>query len=418
MRRALLFACLAACASDREGSISITTGEEVDAFSRAPAPTTLVVETISLEGTRTEIARADLPVDTVPLGELTVTDVGALAVRALGADGKTLLAGETLFVQWGALELGTLEVFVQRTGELARFPRGPSAIEPSAVVNVAGRYLLFAQDTTAYVYDLLGLRTLSSPTILPRPVRSMTPYGTTLIVIDDQGASAVDLQLGTSRTIEPPSGGVYGDVSGGATVLALDGGTFVVGGTRAGGGPTTRILSVSSDGNVTFANLAAPREGACATWVQGRGLVVYGGSDTASGAEVLAPGATVGAPLPVPPDPVRGCGVAPLDPSHVLVVGGGGPARVLDLACAASCAPVPWASPVPLVRADVHPLGPDAAFVAGDAADGATRAYRISPTEIREVPLRVPRRGARLVSLPTEAAALVGGGVGIESYRE
>jgi hypothetical protein len=246
----------------------------------------------------------------------------------------------------------------------------------------------------------------------------MAPYGTTLIVIDEAGATAVDLQLGRTGDMTPPAGGTFAEVAGGSTISAPDGTMFVVGATRTERGPTTRILRVASDGSVTFANLAAGREGACATWVEGRGLLVYGGSATAAGAELLAPGATVAAPLAITPDAIRGCGIAALDAGHAIVAGSGAPARVFDLACAAQCTPTTWAGAVPLVRAEIHALAPDAAFVAGDAADGTTHAFRVSPAEVREIPLRIPRRGARLLSLPTLAAALVGGGPGIESYRE
>jgi hypothetical protein len=418
--RRLAFAAVlvTACGSDPEGTITLTTGEELDALSRAPAPTTLVVETLAVDGKRTEIGRTALPADTIDLGSLPRADVGAISVRALDPVGKTLLAGETLFVQWGALELTTLEVFVQRTGELARLPRAPAPFDPASVTTVTGRYVMMARETSAVLYDLLSHRTLDGQTTLPRPARSMAPYGTTLVVVDERGASAVDLQLGRTRDLEPPAGGAFAEVAGGATIAALDGTMFVVGATRSAGGPTTRILRVGSDGNVTFANLAAAREGACATWLEGRGLVVYGGSATASGAEVLAPGAVIAAPLPLAPDPIRMCGVAALDSSHAIVAGAGGPPRVFDLACGAQCAPATWTGVVPLERAEIHPLAADAAFVTGDANDGTTHAYRISPAEVREIPLRVPRRGARLVALPTLAAALVGGGAGIEAYRE
>src|SRR5437870_1445748 len=49
MRRMTMLALvLVACASTPEGTVSITLGEENDALSRAPAPTTLVVETVGL----------------------------------------------------------------------------------------------------------------------------------------------------------------------------------------------------------------------------------------------------------------------------------------------------------------------------------------------------------------------------------
>ena len=419
MRRAAFSALLLfACGSDPEGTVSLTTGEEADALTRAPAPTTLVVETLATDGNRTEIARSALPTESLDLGDLPRAGVGALVVRALDPAGKVLLHGETLFVQWGALELTTLEVFVQRTGELARLPRGPAAFDATNAVTVTGRYALLARDTNAVLYDLLGLRALDGMTTLPRPARSIAPFGTSLVVLDERGGSVVDLQLGRSQDLAPPAGGTFAEVAGGATIEARDGTMFVVGATRNAGGPTTRIFRLDGDGNPSFASLANAREGACAAWLEGRGLVVYGGSATAPGAEVLAPGTSVATPLPLPPDGLRECGLAVLDPARVLVVGGQAPARAFDLTCAAPCTPVTWSTAVPLGRAEAHALAPDVAFVSGDAPDGTTHAYRATPTELREIPLRVPRRGARLMVLPTLAPALVGGGSGIESYRD
>ena len=67
----------------------------------------------------------------------------------------------------------------------------------------------------------------------------------------------------------------------------------------------------------SFAALATPREGACATFVAGRGLVVYGGDGSAAGAELLATGAQLAAPLPFPADDVKGCAATALDSAHL-----------------------------------------------------------------------------------------------------
>jgi hypothetical protein len=91
---------------------------------------------------------------------------------------------------------------------------------------------------------------------------------------------------------------------------------------------------------------------------------------------------------------------------------------VLDLACTAACAPIAWPDSIPLVRAEAFSLAPDAAFIVGDDASGATHAYRASATGLREVPLRIPRRGARLVATPIGAFAVVGGAAGIEQYLD
>jgi hypothetical protein len=346
--------------------------------------------------------------------------VGALAISGLDATGTRVVRGESLLVQWGALETTTLEVFVQRTGELARMPRGPNAFDALVTTMVSGRYVLAANGTSTMLYDLLALRPFESPPVLPRPARSLVSVNTAVLVIDEAGATTFDLADGTSYPLAAPTDGNFAEIAGGMRVGAANGTQYIVGGTRSSGGPTARVLVIDEEGNASFAGLTAPREGACATFVEGRGLVIVGGNDTAAGAELLAPGATLATPLPFPADAVKGCGAATLDTAHVAVVGGpaAGPVRVLDLACTTSCTPASWPDPLPVVRAEVVALAPTTAFVLGDDASGATHAYRASATGMREVPLRTPRRGARLVMTPTGALTVVGGAAGIEQYLE
>jgi hypothetical protein len=430
---------VAACSSTPTATFTVTTGDEADALTRAPAPTTLVVDALDLDGNAQEVARTALPADTLALGDKQTTDVGALRVTALDATGKALLRGETLYVQFGALADAPISVFVQRLGELARMPGAstlPVLDAPKLAITNA-RYVIAASGTNVVVYDLLLLRPLSGIPSFPRPARSLVAFGTAAaVVIDEQGASAVDLSTGGTSTLAPPQGGTFAEIAGGSTVNAPDGSAYVIGGTRTSGGPSQRVLAISKDGAVTFATLAVPREGACATWVDGRGLVVVGGNvaagtggtNTAPGAEVIAPGSVQGAPLPYPTDAVKGCGASTLDASHVLVAGGVGssadvmgaaPARVLDLACASMCTPAAWPGALPLVRAESFTLGPTAALVAGDDASGASRVFRVTATGSTEVAVKAPRKNARLVALPVKGtAAIVGGAAPFEQYAE
>ena len=433
-----------ACSSTPTATFTVTTGDETDALTRAPAPTTLVVDALDLDGNAQEIARTPLPADTLALGDKQSTDVGALRVTALDATGKALVRGETLYVQFGALADAPISVFVQRLGELARMP-GASALPvldgPKLAVTNA-RYVIAASGTDVVIYDLLLLHALSGIPSFPRPARSLVAFGSAAaVVIDEQGATAVDLSTAETSTIAAPTGGTFAEIAGGSTVNAPDGSAYVVGGTRTTGGPSQRVLAISKDGAVAFATLAAPREGACATWVDGRGLVVVGGNvpgastggtggttNAAPGAEVIAPGSVQGAPLPYPADGVKGCGASSLDASHVLVAGGVGstadvmgaaPARVLDLACASMCTPALWPGALPLVRAEAFTLGPTAALVAGDDASGASRVFRVSAMGSNEIALKAPRKNARLVALPVKGtAAIVGGAAPFEQYAE
>lgn len=424
---ALAILVAVSCSSTPNGTISIVTGDETDVFSRAPAPVTLGTEKIALDGKRTEVSRATLPTDTISLGELPQSEIGGVAVTGWDSTGQAVVRGESLFVQWGALENMTLEVFVQRTNELARMPHGPDAIEPSAATMVAGRYILLANGTSATIYDLLTLSTLSSPPTLPRPAKSLATAGTAVLVIDDTGATTLDLSSRQTYAFDPPTGGTFAEIAGGAQVIASDGSQYIVGGTRTSGGPSARVLRVDASGTASFASLTAPREGACATFVDGRGLVVYGGNGAAAGGELLTIDGAVATPLPFPSDAVTGCAAAKLDSGHVLVAGGtgapgdtggGAPARVLDLACATQCAPVAWPDSIPLVRTQAMGLATDAVFLLGDDTAGASHAYRASAAGLREIPLKRARRGAKLIGTPIAPATIVGGAAGIEQYQE
>jgi hypothetical protein len=423
-----LGASVAGCSDTPTALLTITTGEETDAFSRAPVPTTLIVEGLDIDGKAQELARTSLPTDDLSLGDKSRTDVGAIRVRAVDGAGNVLLKGETLYVQFGALENAPLEVFAQRTGELARLPRSAAAPGAPRLGITVARYVVAASGTDLSLYDLLLLKPVVGLPALPRPARSLVTFGTAAIVIDEQGASTVDLSTGTSSDLPAPPGGTFAEIAGGATVTLADGSAYVVGGTRTSGGPSQRVLVISSAGVTSFATLAAPREGACATWVDGRGLVVVGGGDAkAPGAELLV-NAAQATPLPYPADLVKRCGAATLDASHVIVAGGAGspadvegvaPARVLDLACTTDCKPVVWSGVLPLVRSEVFALSPTAVLIAGDDASGASRMFRATSEGTREIALRVPRRDARLVALPIKGTvALVGGAPAIEQYVE
>src|SRR6185369_11140273 len=109
---------------------------------------------------------------------------------------------------------------------------------------------------------------------LTRPAASLATYGTIALSIDENGATTFDLSDGSTADQAPPAGGAWSDVAGGATVYSSDGTSYIVGATRtAHGGPTARVLRIGADGALSFASLITPRAGACATVVEGRGLV-------------------------------------------------------------------------------------------------------------------------------------------------
>lgn len=411
---------LASCKGTPDGTLTLVTGGEADALTRAPTPTELVVERIAIDGTTTEMARTALPTTGLALGEFGTDEVGAIGVRALDAAGTTLVSGRTLLMLFGSLEQVPVSVFVSRHGEFARMP-GPlaRAVDTPVIDFVLDQFLVLADGTSTQLYDVSALGPRAATPTLPRPARSLVAFTTTLVAIDESGASTFDLLSSQSADVAPPDGGTFAEVAGGKTIPVPDGSAYVVGATRASGGATTRVLRLSAEGVISFASLSTPREGACAAWLPGRGLVVVGGSETGAGAELLPADATVATSLPFPADAVRGCGAAPLDASRIVVAGGAeGPPRVLDLACAGSCEAVPIASSVPIVRADVVRLADGVVLIGGDDAARNSRVFRATPADVREIPLRVARQGARLVPMSTGGAAIVGGALEIEQYRE
>ena len=413
-------AALMACSSESTGTIQISLGGEADALTRAPAPTTLVVESIGTDGAVTQLSRTKLPASTIDLPALDPATVGSLRITGIDDANVTRVLGNTLPFQFGALSGSSLEIFVQRVGEFARLP-SPFAVPFSLPVTTAvvGRYLFTASGNASQVYDLLALSALANPPTLPRAALSVAASSTKVLLIDASGATWFDLSDSSSSEMSPPPGGTFAEVAGGATVIGEDGSAYIVGATRSTA-PSSRVLVLKTDGSFAFASLSSERMAASATWIGGRGLAVAGGSTTGAGVEILAPGSSLAAPLAYPADAARGAGALPVDATHLLLVGGGAGIRSVDLACAAACAPTPWTAELPfeLANVDVFPLAGQTNewMVLGSDANGASRAVQLVAGTTREIPLRVPRVGARMMPLPTGGVVVVGGATDIESF--
>jgi hypothetical protein len=426
-------ALVASCADKPSGSLAITTGGESDAFTRAPTPTKLVVEGIGTDGKTVLLGEAQLPSGAVDLGERAQTDLYSIKISGFDGAGARILSGATQQVQLGALDGLSVPVFVQRTGELARMPSGLDAVRESPLaVLVAGRFVFVAggkdSPKSSQIYDIASLATVGAAADLPRAPKSVAVAGVAALLIDDGGATFVDLSTAVTSEATVPGGGTFAEVAGGASVAAPDGVTFVVGATRAQGAPTARVLRVAKDRSLSFVSLAEPRLGAAATWVEGRGLVVAGGSAGGAGAEIVSAGASASSAAPFAADPIVGAGAAMLDGQHVLLAGGfddkGAPAptRVLDLGCSASCVPAAWSAavlPIAIARSTSFALDAGAALFVGEDAAGASHALRVSETLVQEVAFKVPRKGARGIDYAAaglRSFVVVGGAKEVESF--
>jgi hypothetical protein len=447
---ALPLAAPACKASTDQGSVQILTVD--DPFTGPPAATEITVQAIDYadggpDGAVTTLAQGSASPGALDLGTYAETTTESILVTATDSAGTKVAWGETLPVELGALTGLTLDVFVQRTGTLSRVP-GPLADGRAAplVSILGGRYILVAggadagQGSQTQLYDLVSWAPLASPPTLPLVPQSLAVAQLKALAINAMGAQWYDFTVATASDASAPSGtGTWAEVAGGATVTSTDASTsFVVGATRtlASGGPTSRVLIVSSSGALTWATLTTPRLGAAAAWLDGYGLVVAGGSDggdaTAPGVELLAAGSTNALAVAYPADPTTGSAMAALDGTHVLVVGGAGAggadpgARVFTIPCnAPPCVATSWEASVltPLSFAQAFAIDAASAFVTGEDATGAMHAYRLSSSKVAEIPFRLARSHARGLRLPLDArapgegpVAIVGGNPTIESF--
>jgi hypothetical protein len=406
----------AACSSTPTGTIQLDLGGETGVFARDPAPTTLTIDLVDSSGGRKNLFTGGVA-DSLSLSDVDQSAEGYLDLSAADAAGTVRVRGRSLPFTFGAIADATFDMFVQRTGELARMPGNVDAREAPLTTVVTGRYVMLAggtADTT--FYDVLVWGALGTPPNLPRVPKALAVSGTRALVVDDNGATSYDLSSSASTDVTVPQGGALSEIMGGATVYANDGTAYVVGATRPTGDATARVLKVSTDGTLSFVSLSAPRVGAAALWVEGRGVVVIGGSSTAPGIEILGGGGTSAAALAYGPIKAPVLSAAALDGGHVVA----GAAPVLyDLTCVSMCKPLPWAEPsVMFVHADYFPLPgltTDILTVGWDA-QGDTHVFRVTEKTATDVPLKVARKRARGVAMPNGAIGVFGGALQAESF--
>jgi hypothetical protein len=422
---------LAACSATPKGTLVLMTGGETGIFARTPTPTKLYIDALDRDGGSSRLMTAKLPADNVDLGDQSASAVVSLHVTAVDDSEKILIEGTSVPVQLGALSDLSVPVFVQRNGEFARLPSPLSEARDAPLgAVIIGRYLLLAGGSDAakashsQLYDFGSLTPFESPPILPRAPRSMAALGTKVLLVDDAGATWFQLADSTFAEAIAPSGGSFAEVAGGKTIIGSDKTRWIVGGTRTKGDPSVRVLRVGADASLSFVALTAPRLGASAAWVEGRGLVVAGGSAIAAGLEILGTGASAATALPFAPDPISGQAACALDGSHLLLSGGSAPSgaapasRVADLTCGSECVPTAWTTTLPSLfpQVELFAIDPNTALFVGDDPAGLTRAFRLSANASTEILLKVPRHGARAIATYGGSIALVGGASELEYF--
>lgn len=415
-------------------SIEIITGHEKDTFSQAPAVTRVDITARAAEGDLTLSASAP-PGGSFDFGEVPSDRLLSFEATGVDATGAVVVRGRSISgIYLAGVSGGLIPIFVERVNQWARPPGGLLRAHlgaPAAVL--AERYLMTTggasassadgseEPTTSDFYDLFAFGGAVGPA-MPRAARSMVARTTAILLVDDAGASWVDFDTGTYDDAALPAGlGSFADVAGGQTIESSDGRSFIVGSTRREGAKTTAVLEVKADGSLAVLSLGQARAGAAATWLEGTGLVVAGGSAEGPGVEVLAPGATGFLGRDFPPDAVEGAGAVIVDPARIALVGGvlaGAPAptRLLAPGCAAMCAPeeaMEATIPVAISGVTAFSLGGGRAVAVGNELSGPgwMRAFVVGlvSASVDEAPLREPRSGASVVAAPNGTLAILGG---------
>ncbi len=416
-------ATAAACSSQDSATIQIILGDQADALETS---TSIEIDAVGTSGTPTVLATASLPASTIDLGSQSEsTGEVVLEVKGLDAQKTVNAFGASLPLLYSAIIGEGVPIFVQRVGEFAGMPNPLTDARRSPILAVVQGQFLFvgggllppevdgggagcatspdggltaaSPTLTTQLYDFSQFSPLAAPPSMPSAPASVAFTGTVGWMINAAGGTYFDFASNTAGDITAPAGASFSDVAGGSTVTDDNGAQYIVGGTRTSGAATQWVLKVDPNnpsdaypnGTPTWLMLSTPRLGASATWVSSLGLVVAGGSATASGVEIVGPSATTGSPLNYPTDPSTGSGAATLDSTHVLVAGGILPSgldagvRSLDLSCrTSSCTPTVWSAlPVALATAQPFTFSPaDALVVGNEAGSGRTHAFRLSMT--------------------------------------
>lgn len=388
--------------------VNLVTGDQRTLLGQAPAPTSgLSVDSNSL-----------------PLGAFANFEAVAFDNHdAVSARGSTV----TFYLdQTAAL---SVPVFVARSRGWSRPPgvlehphRKPAVVSAlhQYVIAAGGEPLPGIDGSVPDFYDVGTWTTLPSEPALPRAPKSAGVVANQLLLIDETGASWLDLGSEVVTAAMAPDGLTFAEIAGGQAVEMADGTLFIVGATRSTGDPTSKVLQVGTDGTLHALALVTPRLGAAAGAV-GDKLVIAGGSAAGAGVEVLNATQSAFVTLGVAADATTGLGLAALDATTMLLAGGkdpttGAPAQVrtLDVSCGAVCTASDL-GPMPIALRDARVFLPAASdlLVTGESDDGETHAFSLTTgaavATIAELPLRERRKGASPVIMANGQVALIGG---------
>ncbi len=420
-----------------DGYVAFLTAPNDDPWSPAPAVQHVQVDVV--QGTDHEtVADVSAPPDTASVGNQGPRDV-TIHFEATGftASGDAVVTGVSPSFPLFGFSGMYLPLFVARRGEFATAPAQLvfPHVHPIAVIDSLAAVSMVAggEDASFDLYDPLTWTSPTNQTPLPQTVKSLamvsvdattTTTTTTslisrLLMINDDGANWLDFTVKPAAA-SPASGPlIFADISGGQTLVASDNTTYIVGATRSDGKPTTKVLQIDAQGALKAFTLNTARLGAAAALVDDA-LLVVGGSDTGSGAELLAVGAKDFSELPYPADETTGAGLVELTSTSVLLAGGhdanGDPSvtRTLDLSCSDGCSAAEFKSAkFSIGRSQAYRLADNQALIVGETDDTQTHAYFVDATGsepvITEKALSTPRKQASSALLPNGQVAIFGG---------
>ena len=432
--RCAAFALLAACSEEKTISVEISLGQEEGVLDDVE---TVRVRVISATGEGTAEENTISEVVTAPgasfdLGDLTTEDIVYFEVFGETAAGDEVVRGRSVTVPIGSVSSNVIPLFAQR---LDGFSRPPGELvrahvhAPAAVIDE--RFLVaFGGDSAATengsvdpalgdFYDLLSLSGGESGGQLPRAARSLIARSSVVVLIDDEGATAVDRNDQASE-LTPPDDFAFSEVAGGRAIDASNGTTYVVGCTRPDIA-TDAVLTMSDTGSLAVVRLSVARAGCGATFVDGLGLVLFGGSDEGKALEVIELGSSETRALPYDTQSTTGAALVVTGEEIVLAIGGlkdGAPAtpQYFDLRCSGDmCDEEPDTFAAATIaelaaRGEAFQLT-DGILVVGEDTEGETLAFRVAFPDGPVTPLafRDRRFGATAVPAPNGTLAVLGG---------
>jgi len=423
----VLLPLLPACSSTylTDGVVTISTGQESDAWTAEPVAQNVVLELVQSSG-RTPLANVSAPATEITIGTGGPSNtIASFDATAFDANANPVLKGSTVKLAIVGFEDAQVSLFMGRVGSLSRppgdlvFPRR----HPTLAILYHGYLLISGGDSgqpNLDIYDMVLWKAAPKQPSLPKVPESWAVAGSKVLLIDHGGPLWLDMSTFTTSVVDAPVGLDFADVVGGETITAPDDTQYIVGSTRATGPATDVVLRVDPDATLHLMKLGTARLGAAAAMVNSQ-LLVVGGADSGAGAEVSDASGSSFTPLPFASDATQGAALVAPDATTAVLAGGRDPAtdeivgfRTMDLGCQDECAPIAIEkADFPFDYPRLFALSAEQLLAVGeDPTSGETHVFTFDTGlghAQNEIALRVPRTGASAFMLPNGQVGVLGG---------